>query len=358
MRFRHIPELDGFRGLAISFVVVGRYFEFNGSNSGARAFAQHFAQLGVLLFFVLSGFLITALLHRELSFTGTIDFKRFYVRRVLRLAPAFVLFLSIVVVLIKLRLITDVTKLELLLCFLYLRNIFGHSLSLGHIWSLSLEEQFYLVWPISFYLIPRQKVIQIVSVICLLFMLWRGLAISLHLFSYESGTYYVRPYFRFDSFLIGGLAALCLFASEKFSIRIQRIAKMRWALPLWLLLFFWAAVGERFSHALHITISEILVTVLLVHIVIRNRSLASRICRLRIFRYLGAISYSLYLWQELFISKAPPSWGPFKDIPLAFVVPVAIAMASYHLMERPILGLKNRLAPEARSEELRTEAVG
>src|SRR5579863_3401722 len=137
--FRHIPELDGFRGVAVLVVVVGHYLEFRLPHR--NTYFATLDKLGVLLFFVLSGFLITGLLHRERSATGIISFRKFYIRRVLRLAPAFLLFLGVVLVLISLGWITDVPRREILECLFYARNIFGHSLSLGHVWSLSLEEQ-------------------------------------------------------------------------------------------------------------------------------------------------------------------------------------------------------------------------
>jgi peptidoglycan/LPS O-acetylase OafA/YrhL len=349
--FQHIPELDGFRGLAILLVVVGRYWEFHGSSS-VRNLAQSIAHLGVLLFFVLSGFLITGLLYRERSLTGSISFKRFYIRRALRLLPAFFLFLFTVALLVKLGNVTDVPKIEFLECLLYLRNIFGHSLSLGHIWSLSLEEQFYLVWPLTFFLLPPKRAPAVVAWVCLAFMIWRGLAIAFRLFSYEHGIFYVRPYFRFDSILIGCLIALWLCSSATAHKRLKSFAQHSWSPALWITLFLWATIGERFSRTLHITISEILVAMVLSHVVLRADSLAARIFRARWLRYGGVISYSLYLWQDLFISPEPPSWGLLREPPLAFILPIAIAVASYHLMERPILRLKNRLAPEARSAEL------
>ena len=351
-RFQHVPELDGFRGLAIALVVVGRYWEFHGWSSGVRGFAQSLAHLGVLLFFVLSGFLITGLLYRERSLTGSISFKRFYIRRALRLLPAFFLFLGTVALLVRLGLVTDVPKIEFLECLLYLRNIFGHSLSLGHIWSLSLEEQFYLVWPISFFLLPRKHASAIVAWVCVAFMIWRGVAIALQLFSYEHGIFYVRPYFRFDSILVGCLIALWLCSSPSAYARLRKFAQGYLPALFWIALFLWATLGETFSRALHITISEILAAVVLSHVVLSPGTLMAKFCRNRCLRYLGTISYSLYLWQDLFISTEPPSWGVFRELPLALVVPIAIAIASYHLMERPLLQLKSKLAPEARAAQL------
>jgi len=104
--------------------------------------------------------------------------------------------------------------------------------------------------------------------------------------------------------------------------------------------------------ALHITISEILVALVLSHVVLDSRSFMARVCRNHWLRYMGTISYSLYLWQDLFISTDPPSWGMFRELPLALVVPITIAIASYHLLERPILQLKNQLAPEVPAAQL------
>jgi len=92
-RFPHIPELDGFRGVAIQLVIFGHYGKFHGANAEMHELARTVAEFGVLLFFVLSGFMMTAPLCRERSATGGVDFKQFYLRRVLRLAPALLLFL-------------------------------------------------------------------------------------------------------------------------------------------------------------------------------------------------------------------------------------------------------------------------
>jgi peptidoglycan/LPS O-acetylase OafA/YrhL len=125
-QFTHLAELDGFRELAILLVVAGHYFEFHGASGETRDAARGIVQLGVTLFFVLSAFLITGLLCKELA-----------------------------VNLMSIGLITDVPKKELLECLLYYRNLVGRSMSFG-LWSLSLKEQFYLVWPLSFLLLPAR----------------------------------------------------------------------------------------------------------------------------------------------------------------------------------------------------------
>ncbi len=338
--------------MAITLVIAGHLLEYHSASAEARALALSMAQVGVLLFFVLSEFLITGVLYRERSVTGSVDFKQFYLRRILRLAPALLVFLCSVIVLMRLGVITDVPKKELLECVLYARNIVGRSLSLGHIWSLSLEEQFYLMWPVTFFLLPARRAATIVACICGGLMAWLGCAIALNLFSYERGIFYVRPYFRFDSIMIGAFLALCICSSNGGYIHLRQVARGYAAGLLAGLLALWAVFGEALSRPLHITVSEIIVTLLLERIVLCPENRIGALLRSQLLRYLGTISYSLYLWQELFVTADKPSWGAMRTMPLAIVVPLAIAIASYHLMERPILRVKERLAPQASPQTL------
>jgi peptidoglycan/LPS O-acetylase OafA/YrhL len=344
-RFRHIPELDGFRGLAVLVVVVGHYLEFRVANP--RTYFATFDKLGVLLFFVLSGFLITGLLHRERTASGTIDFRRFYIRRVLRLAPALLLFLATVAIFIKIGWITDVPRKEILECLFYARNIFGRSLTLGHIWSLSLEEQFYLVWPLAFSLLPLKRSAGYVTAICVALAGWRTAAIAAQLFSYERGIFYMRPYFRFDSILIGACVVLWLASSPRAGEVLKKWVSRIPVVILWGGLLLWTAFGENLSRALYLTVQELLVAAVLTQLVLSDSKLLGAIFRWRPLRYCGAISYSVYLWQQLFLVTAVPSWGPLRKLPLSVVLPFLIAAASYHWMEKPLLGLKDRLAPQS-----------
>lgn len=343
-QFHHLPELDGFRGLAVLVVVVGHYLEFRVPDP--NPYFATFDKLGVLLFFVLSGFLITGLLERERSASGKIDFRRFYIRRVLRLAPALLLFLTTVTIFIPFGWITDVPRKEILECVFYARNLFGRSLTLGHIWSLSLEEQFYLVWPLAFSLLPMKRCAGYVTAICVALAGWRTAAIVAQLFSYERGIFYMRPYFRFDSILIGACVVLWLSSSLRASAVLKKWLSRVPAAILWSGLLLWSALAEDFSRALYLTVQEVLVAVVLTQLVLSDDKWLGTIFRWRPLRYCGAISYSLYLWQQLFLVTAVPSWGSLRRLPLSILVPFLIAAASYHLMEKPLLGLKNRVAPQ------------
>lgn len=343
--FRHIPELDGFRGLAVLVVVAGHYLEFRLPHR--NPYFATLDKLGVLLFFVLSGFLITGLLDRERSATTKISFGNFYIRRALRLAPALLLFLATVVILIRLGSITDVSRIEILECLFYVRNFFGRSLSLGHIWSLSLEEQFYLLWPWVFSLLPLRRSAGTVTCICLGIAGWRATAIALDLFSYQRGIFYMRPYFRFDSILIGACLVLWLSSSSRAVASLTRLLERIPSLLLWAALLAWTMFAEDYTRPVYLSVQELLVVAALAQVVLCNNGFLGRIFRVRALRYCGAISYSVYLWQQLFLVTSVPSWGFLRRLPFSIVVPFAVAVASFHFFEKPLLRLKERYAPQA-----------
>jgi peptidoglycan/LPS O-acetylase OafA/YrhL len=212
-----------------------------------------------MFFFVLSGFLITGLLVNERTHYGHIDLKAFYLRRVLRLAPALVCFLFAVMILIRSGLIADVPRYELVACVFYFRNIVGRSNSLGHLWSLSLEEQFYALWP---FLIGRVKSVRrmliYAATLTALISIARMIAIESRHFDYNAGITYIRPWFRFDSILIGCCIALARAQSDAWTRRLKSLAER---LPGWLgwsALFVWTLRGEQVSILWYLTLQMLL----------------------------------------------------------------------------------------------------
>jgi peptidoglycan/LPS O-acetylase OafA/YrhL len=342
LKFAHFPQLDGFRGLAALLVVAGHVLEFSTARSRLQVFGESIAQLGVLLFFVLSGFLITGLLYRERATSKDVDLRRFYARRVLRLAPALLLFLGVCLVLVEIKAITDIPKYEFIVCLLYLRNIYGRSQSLGHLWSLALEEQFYLVWPWFMKFIRRDRLLTFAFCATALISLFRMVEIRLALFSYDSGVYYERPWFRFDSILIGCCVALTLLEGRAM-FRFLFIGASDLSKTIsWCLLFLWTAWGEGLSHTFYITLQMILAAFVLCQLILVPRGKIFALFCSTWLRYCGKISYSLYLWQQLFLVVKDPSWGLVRAFPINLLAPFACAMLSYHLVEIPALKLKHR----------------
>src|SRR3974390_3854944 len=137
---RRIPSLDGLRAISIALVVVGRWADVRYHSDVAGAFAN----LGVRIFFIISGYLITTLLLKEYGKTSTIELREFYVRRAFRILPASMVFMLPVFVIFW----HELRWYHMAAAALYLANFdFWHPWFLGHLWSLSVEEQFYFLWP-------------------------------------------------------------------------------------------------------------------------------------------------------------------------------------------------------------------
>lgn len=161
-------SLDGLRGVAILLVVAGHsWLAYGDDKSGLARLAPCLfnAALGVRLFFVLSGYLITTLLLEERRSTDSISLPKFYARRALRIFPAFYLFFGCILVLLSAGFIV-VPKSQLLAAATYTYNYLiiwpgsagsAQNWFLGHLWTLSLEEQFYLFWPATLLLLGNRR---------------------------------------------------------------------------------------------------------------------------------------------------------------------------------------------------------
>jgi peptidoglycan/LPS O-acetylase OafA/YrhL len=304
------------------------------------------ASLGVLFFFVLSGYLITTLLHREKNRNGFIDLKKFYMRRFLRLFPALAIFLLAVCLLMGVNLLVGIPWYEIAVCVFYVRNIFGRSDSLGHLWSLSLEEQFYSVWPVTVKHISAKRLPAVTLWLVLLISVWRGCAIFFNLFDYNTGVYYLRPYFRFDSILIGCWLAAWLSQAELRNTRRLRSLLRFTPLPVcFALTVGWTLFAEQFAKPVFISVQMALTLLVLCHIILNTDRTASRIFRSNWLRFFGKISYGLYLWQQFFLVSKGPGWGSLREFPLNVAIPILIAVTSYRFLESPFLRWKRRYEP-------------
>jgi peptidoglycan/LPS O-acetylase OafA/YrhL len=338
--FGHFPQLDGFRGLAILLVVVGHVLQFGfeipaGGNLGA---------LGVLLFFVLSGFLITGLLDREMLQTGHISLSRFYIRRILRLFPALFCFLALLCLLIELGLITDTAWYSIVACLIYVRNIWGRGASTTHIWSLSLEEQFYMLWPWMMRVSSRTAALWIAIAGVLSVSVFRMTAIHLKWFDYEAvGVFYVRPWFRFDSILIGCAVALLLCQSVYISQFRTYLSGITLTIGLWASMFVWTLWGEVATHVWYLTVQMIFATLILLNLLLSKDMIYLVIFSHPVAVWFGKISYSWYLWQQLFTVITIPSWFGTRAFPFNVAISLLLAVISYRFVEGPLLQMKDRI---------------
>ena len=315
---KRIPVLDGIRGLAIALVVSGHI-----ALRLDQAVGTMMGSLGVDFFFVLSGYLITrVLLHEEAL--GNLSLPGFYKRRALRIFPAFYMFLLTLGLLVGLGWLPHKDSETWLASAFYFRNIYGSGWDTAHLWSLSLEEQFYVTWPIVFILIKRRR-LAFIAVSVIGFTLHR--AVWLHGHSMDGLRW--LPNLRLDTFLIGAA-----FAIEKRKPQVPP----ELAIALLIIWFPFAPLAPVLR-PVDTVVSAFLIGCLIVWIVENSTSWAGRLFSARGIAGLGIVSYSVYLWQQIFLGPHLCWWS----LPALAIT----SFVSYRLVERPAIRLKNRWSRSA-----------
>lgn len=308
-RLGRVPALDGLRGLAIAAVCGFHFFGLTGGF------------LGVDVFFVLSGFLITTLLLEEREKRGRIDVAAFYRRRVRRLLPALGLLVTVAV---GVAWASDGAEHAAVVAGLglysvnFVRAFFTPYVPqpVGPLWSLGQEEQFYLLWPLLLIVLlkrwPTRAITVGLGVLFLLLVLYRyGLA--------ASGSSWNRLYFgpdtHTDGLVLGSLAAFL----RQAGLRVNGTSG--W-IALWflILLFFEAHDGNLAVASVGIPIAEVASAVLVLAVL--NPGPLRTVFAFAPVVWLGAISYSLYLWQGFGLDRG------------GIVLAVVMALISYYGVER------------------------
>ena len=324
---RHMPELDFLRGCAILAVLFyhGLYWSFGSSQNpllNALVKATVGGWLGVNLFFVLSGFLITGIL---IDTKGRPDYyRRFYLRRVLRILPAYV------AMLVLLLLAGWLTLKSALLCLLFLANYEGlfhyfHLGGYGPFWSLSVEEQFYLIWPAIVARVSVRALTILSLALCIFEPLLRFLSASSLL---PLGDVHTATYLIADNLALGALAAI--FARSRYGT-VSNGVKAGVALCLFGALIF--AVGYPFgiTHRTNL-VGDSLQTVpwnliftgsLLLLLGLRSPFFSGSLAAP--FRFFGDISYGLYLIHVLIFVR-------YDDI-----VRVLASTSLKHALQQPLI---------------------
>ncbi len=347
------PELDGLRALAVAAVML-----FHANVSWARG-----GFLGVDVFFVLSGFLITRLLLEEREGTGHLALGHFYLRRILRLFPALVVVCVACAIYATFWLPHDQlvrTWNDVFATATYHMNwvqalhtqpAFG---LLDHAWSLSIEEQFYVVWPLVLILAHRAGGVRAVGLVALV-----GAAVSAvaRAVLAHHGLPDRRLYFGLDThadgLLLGcGLAALTLLRPTLTEGMTRR--STQWVGPAALVAVGAAAATVSLtSRALYqwgYLLFVVVTTVLIADLYARG--LTSRLLRHQPLVGIGRISYGLYLWHwpvYLVLNGGRIHWAFVPLTVLRLAVSGAMAVLSFLLVEDPFLRLKSRLEPAKRA---------
>jgi peptidoglycan/LPS O-acetylase OafA/YrhL len=343
----HLPALDGLRAVAV-FTVVASH-----SNLPLRVPGD----LGVSAFFVLSGFLITRLLVRERQRTGEVSIRRFYLRRTMRIFPAYYAFLLLSYALDARagQLWSNTLLANALTYTVNYFNAFNHhpSTSVAHAWSLAVEEQFYLLWPLAFVILAkrgRRALVTGVSLAALAAVAWRS---WLYLGGHVDPSYVYNAFdTRLDNLAVGCLLALAV-DYDTVVAAAGRVAERSWfpIVTLALLLTSRIATSESYHYSIGFTVDALLVATLIVQLLQLYRTRLWSWLEWRTVRYLGAISYPIYLYHQWGASVGRRIAGDAHAFEFAagVIATIALASGSYYVIERPFLRLKARYAPEARA---------
>jgi peptidoglycan/LPS O-acetylase OafA/YrhL len=336
----HLPSLDGLRAIA-ALLVVFYHYGIEWCPGG----------LGVLAFFVLSGFLITWLLLKEEERFGTISLRRFYIRRSLRIFPAFYtywLLLSAALLLFHKRYLVA----QALASFFYVNNYYqaihgDPNTGFSHTWSLAIEEQFYLLWPLTFLILKRNRHrIWFLIAGILTVMLYR--AALIFIFHRHQGYIYEAFDTRADQLLIGCLLAVALRQGVWTGLWrwLCSTPVLAWATISLLAVSSAFAVefGSAYRDAVGFVVDPMLVAALIAQTIAWQAGGAIAALNWGWMRYLGTISYSIYLYQQVVVGPAVKLAGrwPVIALPTTLLVVIGVASASYWVIERPFLRLKDR----------------
>jgi peptidoglycan/LPS O-acetylase OafA/YrhL len=344
-RSSRIPGLDGLRAISICFVFLAH---LTGTANFPRALQplSNLGELGVHSFFVISGFLITSLLLKEQGKTGSISLISFYQRRLLRILPALYAYIGSVCLLAAIGIVTLLPN-DLLYANTYSINYhWPRSWYLGHLWSLSVEEQFYFLWPAVLCFAGPKRAFKIALGVVAIAPLSR---ISM---------WYLAPSMRMNmdchfQSVADALAIGCLLAGMRPTLANWQLYQRFLRSPAFLLvpitlLATQAAAGHpRIYYSLGASVEILCVALCIDRCVTICMGAMGRMLNSRILGYIGVLSYSLYLWQQPFLNRG--STSIYASFPINIILAFVAALASYYLVEKPFLRIKDRNRVTAKS---------
>lgn len=335
---RYFAPLDGLRAISILLVIT--------AHAADPLFTRLHGAVGVTIFFVISGYLITTLLLREEERNGRARIKAFYIRRAFRILPLYYLTLAAYVVLIGvLHLQAGASSLwhSLPYYLTYQNDLVPHGAGVfNHSWSLAVEEKYYLVWPLMFAIpVLRKHRLTVAS----------GLAALTALASLWSATHYFAIY---TPILLGCVVALVLDNPEYYRWAV-RLATTPVAVALIAALIGWDLAFENGSNV-HIVFS-VLVALLFPAVLAGPRWLSGLLSN-KVLVYIGTRSYGVYLIHRIVkdvVDRAVSSGStsvPHELLHFVLIVVLSLAAAEvmYRLVERPMIELGRRLASTNRGE--------
>lgn len=345
----YIPSLDGWRAVAILIVVIAHTKLGLGDLTLFRnLFRPILGEFGVRIFFVLSGFLITSLLIKEHLKTGKINLASFFIRRFLRIFPVLYLYIFTVYI-VNLTFNLGLSFEYFIAPILYINNfpIFPATWLLGHTWSLGVEEQFYLIWPLLFKYC--RNYIQILFIILLAMPF---LSILNYLYP-KLYLVFLSPFLMYAHYIFFGAAVsiLCFKGFLDKGIALKML-KSKFAI---FILFITVVILTTLTHKglfgkvtipFGDTLNALLISTLILNSIIYKNTILYKLLNAKGMKSLGTISYSLYIWQQLFIlpTNSYPQLEKYFYFPFNIVLAIMAAIISYHFFEKPILKFKDKFS--------------
>jgi peptidoglycan/LPS O-acetylase OafA/YrhL len=354
-RPRHIPSLDGLRALSI-FLVMAVHTLLRNALYKNIPFSYRLAgngSLGVFIFFVISGYLITTLLLREREKTSTISLKSFYIRRAFRILPPLYLYILFLSVLWLTGHLPGMNRRELITALTFTRNYVPHVglWAMEHFWSLCIEEQFYLLWPmlLVFCVVHRKgsegrrTATRIVLCILIAEPFIRILSYRYLPAFHNMGMFHMQA----DGLMFGALGALQQ-GHQRFERIYTQATRWPWLLPI--LLFFVLGTltikfGNYWDLPVGITLNGFLILMWLLWLVRNPTTILGRVMNQPAIAWIGRLSYSLYIWQTFFLHHLDVEVfghnGWWNTFPTSWLCILAVAVVSYYCVERPALRLRD-----------------
>jgi peptidoglycan/LPS O-acetylase OafA/YrhL len=342
MNLKYHKELDGVRAIAV-FMVIFFHFFFELNLPTLLTRIANFGRTGVSLFFVLSGFLITRILIATKDSPNY--FSSFYVRRSLRIFPLYYLFLVLIFIILPLFSGKPFPPFDLQLYnWTYLQNFalafrWPH-VSPRHLWSLSVEEHFYLFWPILIYLLSIRKIVfASVLIIAMAFM------VKYFMIEHDYVPYYFT-FARIDELAMGALLAILEIKNKLIDKNANKflLISVIFAIPTIVLLVIFTDMDNTIIQIIKYNLLAFTFLGLVGYIIsLRETSWIKRVLRTKPMVFLGKISYGLYIYHPLCIATV---WNIFSKMNLAILFVIAVgftvlvASASYFLFELNFLKLK------------------
>jgi peptidoglycan/LPS O-acetylase OafA/YrhL len=352
----YLPTLDGWRTIAIALVLFSHASDSLQIALHSTLFAhsdelKKIGLLGVQLFFGLSGFLITSKLIDEELRHGKISLYSFYIRRAFRILPASVFFLT-VAGLLALGGIMEVSLGRWISTLLFSANYTSAEPSwyLGHFWSLAVEEHFYFLWPAAFlFLRVTSKRVALAIFLALFVAAWRAVDFKFQITGSSAAIFWGRTDIQADSILWGVLLAL-LYGDPVWRSRLQKFYSLSAAWPLLVAVLFGLEFIPKLNWKIEfslLTVRSILIPMVLLGTVIHSSKLPGRILETSVFRWIGRLSYSLYLWQQLFLvwnENRVPYLSVWQSFPVNLLAVFVCATLSMLLIENPLIAIGHRIA--------------